>query len=56
MAEKKVCMNGCEGEQVLFELNFFDEEFNGEVYCSDCLSNIIREDPACIKTITRVEE
>ena len=52
---KKNCMN-CSGTENLFELIFYDEEFNGEVYCNECLANILREDPTPIKSITRIEE
>jgi len=48
---------GCEVEDKaipMFKLTFYDEEFNGEIYCNECLANILNEDPHGIKTMEAI--
>jgi len=57
MCERKCMACGDEGEGVyMFKGRFADEEGNWieEVYCNECLANILTEDPASISEVEAI--
>lgn len=54
---EEYCEN-CKPDTWLFSitvLNEYDEQTE-EIYCNECVSNIIREDPTVILDITRIND
>ena len=55
-----MCENKCVGCEVedkaipMFKLTFYDEEFNGEIYCNECLANILIEEPDIVVDVEAI--
>ena len=58
MADKKTCF-GCKEEIATFKLIVNDDdgpdEGKVELYCGDCMANIVRDAPGAIRAITPLE-
>jgi hypothetical protein len=46
---------GCDAEEAFFKLIYKDYDGDAEVYCPDCMGNIVKETPEDIKEITVLE-
>jgi len=59
MADKRICL-GCEVEGAhihMFKGSFYDEnedEYVEEVYCNECIANIMTEDPSIVSNMEAI--